>query len=336
MSEPPRQFMVFEFVANPTFNFITSFGEKNGIPVQGDTLHLPPALGKGYMKRIDLETGFKLVVHHYTLNEEFVLRRLPADETYGLVSIIFHSNEEPASLMTNGQEQSNRLARSTQFAIQIASYDLESVIRFPAHTAINFVVVGVKATQLKSLLGIQHPNSVIQTILNVSPGFLFYESMGPDVQKTLKQVTDARQNGELTALYYSIKVQELLLLLFEQLLRRDTVRHSPVYKDDIDNLFIVRTAVLADLGQPPHLAQLARLVGMSETKLKDLFRQVFGDSIYNYYQKARMEEAAFLLKQGGHSVTDVGTQLGFTNLSHFSRLFEKHYGVKPKKYASGG
>jgi AraC-like DNA-binding protein len=328
--------MEFEFVANSGFNFLTSFGEKFGIPVQGDTLIIPDNMGKGYVRKIDLDPEFKLLIHHYTLNEQFVLKRLPATKTFDLVSIIFHSNEDQANLSTTNQETPVRLSRNTQFAIQIASPDLASVINFPANTAINFTVVGVTAARLKHLLGIQNPNPTIQTILSGSPGFLFYESMGPDVQKTLKQLTGARQEGELSALYYNIKVQELMFLVFEQLLKRDTVRHSPVYKDDIDKLFIVRTAVLADLGLPPHIPQLAKLVGMSETKLKDLFRQVFGDSIYNYYQKARMEEAAFLLKQGGYSVTDVGNQLGFTNLSHFSRLFEKHYGVKPKRYASGG
>jgi len=77
-------------------------------------------------------------------------------------------------------------------------------------------------------------------------------------------------------------------------------------------------------------------VGMSETKLKQLFKQTFGDSIYNYFQKIRMEEAAFLLKQSAYSVSEVGFQLGFSNLSHFSRLFQRHYGVTPKKYSVTG
>lgn len=76
------------------------------------------------------------------------------------------------------------------------------------------------------------------------------------------------------------------------------------------------------------------LQGMGETKMKQMFRQVFGDTIYNYYQKLRMEEAAFMLKQAGYSVSEAGYRLGFSNLSHFSRLFEKHFGVTPKKYAA--
>jgi AraC-like DNA-binding protein len=53
------------------------------------------------------------------------------------------------------------------------------------------------------------------------------------------------------------------------------------------------------------------MAGMSETKLKKLFKQVFGDSIYDHFQKARMEEAAFLLKNTGRSVGETGYELGF-------------------------
>ena len=46
-----------------------------------------------------------------------------------------------------------------------------------------------------------------------------------------------------------------------------------------------------------------------------------------------MQEAARLLTTGTLTVSEVGYQLGFTNLSHFTRVFETHIGLKPKKYA---
>lgn len=45
-----------------------------------------------------------------------------------------------------------------------------------------------------------------------------------------------------------------------------------------------------------------------------------------------MKEAARLLKEEKLSVSEVGYQLGFTNLSHFSRIFKKHIGMNPKQY----
>ncbi len=46
-----------------------------------------------------------------------------------------------------------------------------------------------------------------------------------------------------------------------------------------------------------------------------------------------MKEATRLLKKGTLSVADVGYQLGFTNLGHFSRIFKFHVGMNPKKYS---
>ena len=84
---------------------------------------------------------------------------------------------------------------------------------------------------------------------------------------------------------------------------------------------------------PPVIAQLAKEACMSESKLKRIFRQVFGDSIFNYYQMRRIQRAAQMLKEGYGSISDVGYALGFTNLSHFTRIFERTIGMKPKAFS---
>ncbi|MDR1348728.1 MAG: helix-turn-helix domain-containing protein [Prevotellaceae bacterium] len=85
---------------------------------------------------------------------------------------------------------------------------------------------------------------------------------------------------------------------------------------------------------PPVIKELAIYANMSPSKLKRLFRQILGDSIFSYYQTFRMKEVARLLKEEKKlSVSDVGYRLGFTNLSHFSRIFKEHIGMKPKQYS---
>jgi AraC-like DNA-binding protein len=118
--------------------------------------------------------------------------------------------------------------------------------------------------------------------------------------------------------------------LFARLLSRKTSVSMLVDQEDIRKIYQVRANILVDLSIPPHLPGLATKVGMSLTKMKQLFRQTFGDSIYNYFQAARMNEAAQLLRK--FSVSEVGYQIGFSNLSHFTRVFEKHHQMKPKRY----
>jgi AraC-like DNA-binding protein len=109
--------------------------------------------------------------------------------------------------------------------------------------------------------------------------------------------------------------------------------YSALNIEDIKCVYDVREKLLEDLSNPPTLEVLAGYAGISLSKLKRLFKQVYGKNVYQYYQDIRMKEAAYLLKHKGLSVSETGYALGFSNMSHFSRVFEEHIGVKPKKYS---
>lgn len=327
--------MLIEFITDPKLNFLTLFAEQLNIPVENNQLQIPSSLGEGFVRWIDLDTDFRMLVHRYKLKEELVLKRIGTNEPASWISIIFYSNEEPVTLIS-GDQPLQHFTRFNDQAIQIASNNLDSVITFPAHSEIYFTVIGFSAKYLHQLLKLNRPDPLIETISHPEGSFLFYESMSAEAQATLKQLAEPQDQNGLANFFYRTKVQLLLYDVFSKLHNRQAALHSPVNKADVEKLFLIRTAVLADLSQPPSLPHLAEFAGISETKMKELFRQVFGDSIYNYYQTARMEEAAYLLRHKRYSVSEAGYALGFSNLSHFSRLFERYHQQKPKKFASGG
>lgn len=125
----------------------------------------------------------------------------------------------------------------------------------------------------------------------------------------------------------------MICRLLMELEKREDKHLYALNSQDIATVYKVREQMLQHLNTPPLIRELAVNAAMSPTKLKRLFRQIFGDSIFSYYQQIRMKEAALLLKQKKLSVSQVGYQLGFTNLSHFSKTFAEHIGMKPKQYA---
>ena len=327
--------MIFEFTTSLDFDFITDFSKKYDIPLRDNYLSLPASLGEGSIRKVEFEKDFRMLIHGYRLKEDLVLKRDASSEPNGWISIFFYNNTQPLDLEYN-EEQLIKFSQKSESAIQATTNDLSSIIRFPANTETHYLVVGITTSKLKSLLGIEKPNKILQTITRSGASFLYFESMTFEVQQILRNIVAINMNEDLSKFFVQIKVQELLYHLFHKLSKRENTSQKTVNNADAEKLLALRNLILSDLSQPPSLPELAVATAMSETKLKQLFKQTFGDTIYNYYQKVRMEEAAFLLKQAGYSVSEVGYQLGFSNLSHFSRLFERHYGNTPKKYATVG
>jgi AraC-like DNA-binding protein len=86
---------------------------------------------------------------------------------------------------------------------------------------------------------------------------------------------------------------------------------------------------------PPSLPELARTAGLNETKLKRGFRQLYGTSVFGYLRNQRLDKACMLLASGEMNVTEVPYAVGFSSPSHFTRMFTRHCGVKPKDYLRG-
>lgn len=84
-----------------------------------------------------------------------------------------------------------------------------------------------------------------------------------------------------------------------------------------------RTGSLTEIAQALHydLAWLSR----------DIKRQT-GRTYKELLQEKRLTQAAYFLKHTRMHVDEIGDSVGYSNLSYFHRIFQKKYGLSPKKY----
>lgn len=72
--------------------------------------------------------------------------------------------------------------------------------------------------------------------------------------------------------------------------------------------------------------------GVSRRRFTALFREATGQSFSGALHTLRLEHAARLLRQGEHSVLGVMFSCGYTDVSHFYRLFRRRFGHPPKQW----
>ncbi len=98
---------------------------------------------------------------------------------------------------------------------------------------------------------------------------------------------------------------------------------------DREKIIKAREILLLHIGEPITIKALSRKVAINECYLKKGFKEIFGTTIFDFYQSQRMEHAKYLLYEKGLSVTEVSLLFGYSSISHFSTAFKKHTGIKP-------
>lgn len=81
-------------------------------------------------------------------------------------------------------------------------------------------------------------------------------------------------------------------------------------------------------------AEIAEEVMLAPNYFSMLFHKETGQTIREYINLCRVEEAKRLLSATSNSITDIALQVGFDNISYFSTVFKKYTNVSPVEYRS--
>ncbi|TDJ03538.1 MAG: AraC family transcriptional regulator [Deltaproteobacteria bacterium] len=157
--------------------------------------------------------------------------------------------------------------------------------------------------------------------------------ISPSMAIVLNQLINYNLNRSIKNLYFKGKAYEILSLYFNRNEDAD-IEQCPFLVDE-SNVIKIREAkdiIISRMVEPPTLQELSEEIGLSLKKLKEGFKQIYGDSVYSFLFEYKMEVARKLLESGNYNVSEVGLKVGYSTASHFIAAFKKKYRTTPKKY----
>jgi len=157
--------------------------------------------------------------------------------------------------------------------------------------------------------------------------------ISPSMAIVLNQLINYNLNQSIKSLYFKGKAYELLSLYFNRSEDAD-IEQCPFLVDETNIIKIkkAKDIMVSRMAEPPSLQELADEIGLSLKKLKEGFKQIYGDSVFSFLFDYKMEVARKLLEAGNDNVNEVGHKVGYSTSSHFIAAFKKKYGTTPKKY----
>lgn len=159
------------------------------------------------------------------------------------------------------------------------------------------------------------------------------EPVSPPIAVVLSQIINYNLHPTIKGLYLKGKIYELIALYFNKNADAD-VEQCPFLVDE-DNVKRIRKAkeiIISNMAEPPTLTELSKEIGLSLKRLKEGFKQIYGDSVFSFLFDYKMEHARKLLESGQYNVNEIGLKIGYSTSSHFIAAFKKKYGTTPKKY----
>lgn len=300
---------------NNVFKYLTKVLR---LKVKDHTGLLPATMGEGSIKLMLLKNGLQVLLFDCSMNEDVVYHRKKVNQNFYVMRIDEASAE-------------NHIAKSSLF---FSNTNTEWYYMMPANIRMRTMHVLFSKEWLLELLMNEPKGEVLMSNVLLSGSFYHYEILDSEYKRLLKEVTHRIKDSAFEQFIIYNCAMQMLERFFTRFYKKITVEHKTIKAsaDELQRLKTVESEILKDFSfTPPNISQLSRMAAMSPSKLKLIFKEVFGMPVYQYYQKHRMQKGKAMLITQKYSIKQVALQLGYTHVKDFNKAFQKHFDQFPEE-----
>ncbi len=108
--------------------------------------------------------------------------------------------------------------------------------------------------------------------------------------------------------------------------------YSTKLEDSLSVIDKVKRYISLHIGEELSREDIASYVYLNPDYLTRLFKKETGQTITEYIQSERIESTKKLMETTSLSVSKIAEKMGYSNFSHFARMFRKNTGLSPLEY----
>ncbi len=317
---------------HPDFHIsLKKFASALGTSLSHDTLHLPQHYGNGYLRALRMPNGLSVCIIDVAAETAMELHR-SAVEPYFFVLSFDEIYIKKTAVHIIGNEKTEHFPPLFSAAFLNSTMFHDTAILTEGCTVYSVKII-FDGKWMQRYLGIDGEDKLVKRYLALRTKKLLLEPLDGTYRNHMDELISADINNPV---YFAIIENRVMLLIerfFSRLLKR--AGKLPLYRieqSDIYKMMTVEAELTKDFSSPaPTIEALCDKFDISVSKLKRQFRQVYGSSVYDYFQQLRMEKAKKLLLTGHYTIKEVGYQMAYHNISNFSRAFKKAYQFLPSE-----
>ena len=151
----------------------------------------------------------------------------------------------------------------------------------------------------------------------------------------LEQIRWALRNADMPLLAFEGMVLHLLCSIarnYPVTPERRSSRRNYVTWENEQKVYSVKLKIDENILQVPPMEELTKIAGMSESKLRLSFKNIYQIPLYDYIRREKMKRAMQLLSADHLSIRDISERCGYKNASKFAAAFQDIHGITPSEF----
>ncbi|MES2892666.1 MAG: AraC family transcriptional regulator [Bacteroidota bacterium] len=322
---------IFSYSQVNYIKWLKDFAGVLGCSAKDNTLTFSPAQGEGFSKSFFLENGFTACVNNYKLNNEHHYTRIPT-EKFGVIIYLYYMDNKNL-LEYTFDHVPVEFQLGSDYALRIASSQTRHHVKVEKGIYVKGLSIYLEHEWIEKNAHLR----VMDVFKYLQKVNYFEQFLNAKQKKLLAEILELPADHPYPAVFVKSRIYRIMDKILETFIQRE-ISEQPerISEEDFKMLQQIESILTRSYEEAfPGIEKLSRISLMSESKLKKLFKQAFGMGLYEYFQRNRMHRAKEYILSGKYSISEVGSKLGYQNLSNFSAAFRKEFQCLPSELAVG-
>ncbi|AZQ64996.1 AraC family transcriptional regulator [Flammeovirga pectinis] len=288
------------------------------------------AIGVGSIDGYKCTEQLEVFRFQFKLHEVLEIERQKKDEEYEFIPVFFGDPADDSVIIDGDDEDFNERKYSYNSKGAFCSNTLGIANwKYPKNKELKVISIRLRIDYFKYFIS-QSEN--LQKVFNPKEIFLIFEEFDPRMRELFTQIFELRRDEIFENEHMGVYAQNMILTYFKNISKRKELLENNKYPFNIEPIFKARSILQTILNKPVSIDYLTVECGLSESRLRFLFKKIFGATIHQYHQDVRLDKSRMLLREGKKTMSMIAIDLGFSSSSHFTLAFKKKYSITPKDF----
>ena len=323
----------FEYIHSSYKQMIKELAAALHVKLKDNWLFFPEEIASGYYRVLQIPGGLDVNIVNCTMNTDWFVRRKKDEHEYYTLRF-------------------DELVVDNNISIGIDNDVLEKeketiAVAYLTSSLFDWYYLGTKGTRFKAvnilipkewlgkLMGIELFDDILPAYIALKSRSFTMEPLDKGYYDLMNEIIQEDLVSPLPELHLQNRIQLLMERFFTRIHSRVSLAdvQSNIKHEDIYTVLRIEKLIVENFTDKPRsIEELSRKATMSSTKLKKIFKSIFGVPIYEYYQQKRMQQAGELLIKGTYSIKEVAEKVGYNNMGNFKTAFKKYMKQEPSKF----